>query len=647
MRKYLFITSMLLAVLMFSTASFAAPGLCITKPPVFGPPNTGPTIDPPATQGQWFMDLRTGIEQPRMCEFYDNVYHQGGGWRSHLAIAGYVVQINFDPLQNITDFFVDVTITNDMPAVSQWIGGHNRHDEFLPFMSMEEQIQEIPMLNVKWTASFADDGVLMNFPMSGPPYLPAPPPLMSWLGSPESNVYANPFFMEPEFGYDELAWYCWTPDPNGINPQKDGKYMVPTWDFGNIMPQQSVTRRVHFWLYQPVPMGHPLYQFLMTAYFERYDILLNRSTSLKVSDYFDTLAYDLGIPYPEEEPYAGSDCSVFFDIEIPQVPIIDDVYRDHLNKAIVLVFTNMQPGWIYGLESSIQPYDPNYNEANMIWNLEWIGPMVNIWIDINCPPLIGPEKYYRLFVMHPCGGRIYCPDTVGAMSIWCNVGRNMVSSPFEPYPDGGLSGGGIMGQASLNKIVGPQLTGHNLNRALSDNIEKWINALGAYQRSWYKTMPAPGNWMDWNGGAPLFGISSDTGYWFNIISGHPAVFVTFCGRVSKMNRSIPIAVGRNLVGSCFPVSCPLSQSNLVGSGFTGHGLNRALSDNVEFWNNITGSYERFWYKTMPAPGSWQPWNVGQPLRTIMPGDAIWVNVIAGHLPFMWNYLVPPRPGFAP
>jgi len=216
------------------------------------------------------------------------------------------------------------------------------------------------------------------------------------------------------------------------------------------------------------------------------------------------------------------------------------------------------------------------------------------------------------------------------------VGRNQVSSPFEPYP----VGGGTPGASTLDKIVGNQLTGHSFNQALSDTIEVWNNGTASYSRAWFDSSPLPGTWTNWGGGAPVFGMNADKGYWFNILAGHAQKNVIFCGRVSKTARAVPIAVGRNLVGSCYPVGRTLANSGLVASGFTGHGFNKALSDNVEFWKNSTAVFERFWFDNSPLPGSWQPWNVGDPIRNIVAGDSIWVNVLAGHAAFTWNYPTP-------
>ena len=316
-------------------------------------------------------------------------------------------------------------------------------------------------------------------------------------------------------------------------------------------------------------------------------------------------------------------------------PVITDVARNSTG-SLEVTWTS-HANWTYAIEASTSPYD--YDENNMTW--EWIATGVpgadfsTTWEDTNTLPLTG-EKYYRVYAEGPIP--LKADDTVGFMLIRANIGRNMISSPFEPYP----VGGGTPGLSTLDKIVGNQLTGHNLNKTLSDNIEIWDNMLASYKRAWYKT-GTTNAWQDWDvAGSPSFGMDSDKGYWFNIISGHPAKDIMFCGRVSKTSRSIPISIGRNLVGSCFPVNCTLEKSGLVASGFTGHYLNKAFSDNVEFWNNTLETYERFWYKT-GTTNAWQPWNNGGPIRDIIPGDSIWVNVISGHNPFTWTYPVPPRP----
>jgi hypothetical protein len=288
----------------------------------------------------------------------------------------------------------------------------------------------------------------------------------------------------------------------------------------------------------------------------------------------------------------------------------------------------------YRVESAPGPYQSN--EALMTWTNEVTGlasgGTSTSWTDA----AVTTEKYYRVYT-EVAGGDLVADDTVGQMTILVKTGRNQVSSPFEPYP----VGGGTPGASTLDKIVGNQLTGHSFNKNLSDNIEVWLNATAQYKRAWFDNSPLPGTWLDWDtGGAPAFGMDADKGYWFNIIAGHAQKNVIFCGRVSKTARAVPIGVGRNLVGSCYPVGRTLANSGLVASGFTGHGFNKNLSDNVEFWKNPGAAFERFWFDNSPLPGSWQPWTAGDPMRNIVAGDAIWVNVLTSHAPFIWTYPTP-------
>jgi hypothetical protein len=223
-------------------------------------------------------------------------------------------------------------------------------------------------------------------------------------------------------------------------------------------------------------------------------------------------------------------------------------------------------------------------------------------------------------------------ETVGMMILDVVNGRNLISNPFEPYPEGG----GIPGQSTLDKIVGDQLTGHSVVRSLSDTIEKWDAINQRYLRTWYNTSAG---WRDWDvtTNPPAFGFDADAGYWFNRVLDHPDTTLTFCGRVSITDRDIPVEIRRNLVGSCFPLGRSLSESGLVESGFTGHAGVRSLSDTVEFWDNTTSSYERFWQQTGVG---WQPWDVGDPVRDIQPGDAIWVNLPLRTVGFTWTYPAP-------
>jgi hypothetical protein len=279
MKKLVFSSLCLLFAVIFAAPAFASPALPITKPPLGPiPSNTGPLIDPDALQGQWFYDLATLKESVRPYEFHDNVYECGGSLvKGHLAIEGYVQNIVYDGLGNITGFGIKATITNDTPQIyGEWQEEDNLHGETpgtrLPYIGN--------MYQTKLTVEFADDGTQGNLPVGGA-YLP------------EQNIYA--------MDYDQLGWYCWT---------DVGGYLVPTYDFGDIAVGQSATRDLSFGLYASEAPDSSLAEFLEEAELNDWDVFMNRTTSLKISQYVDNLLYDNGSPYPA--PPRSSDVSVFF-----------------------------------------------------------------------------------------------------------------------------------------------------------------------------------------------------------------------------------------------------------------------------------------------------------------------------------------------
>lgn len=273
----------------------AAPSLPVTNPPIiFSPSWTGPTHDPRAEQGQWFEDVATGSEAARTHEFYDNVPDPaaGGGFAGSTAITGTVNGVTTDPASsNITAFGILATITNDTPALSPWAMGMNSHLEGLMLLSMEDQYQG-PLLETVLAASFA---IAPNrLPPDGAQYIDQTPHIVA-------------------VNHDAVAWHCWTPDnPEGYVPA--GGYFVPTWDFGDIDPAQSASRQMDFVIDDPAGLdpSDPRYDVILGT----GDILMNQSTSLKISDWISPLAADMGAPYPTL-PNLSSDVSVFHNVPEP------------------------------------------------------------------------------------------------------------------------------------------------------------------------------------------------------------------------------------------------------------------------------------------------------------------------------------------
>lgn len=295
------------ACLLLAVSALAGPSLPITKPPVQSPALlTGPATDPAATNGQWFLDYHSGAETNRTHEFYDNDNAAGGGGTMGVnAITGFVSSVTFlgGPGTPIVAFSIQATIWNDTAPAVGFLDGTNRHGEAL---SYKEMPYVGDMLDVKLTASFA-----ITDTNNLPPLWPDPP-------------YRNRQPYIEATNEDQAAWYCWSPaDPNPLH-KPQGNYFVPTWDFGTIPQGQSATRQLDFIIQGGGILpggGDPRYNVILQSFMTKADVLLNRTTSLKISTWLDEIATDYGIPYPEEEPYRGSDVSVFHNIE--EEPALD------------------------------------------------------------------------------------------------------------------------------------------------------------------------------------------------------------------------------------------------------------------------------------------------------------------------------------
>ncbi len=280
------------AVVMFVAGqALAAPGLPITKPPVQPVPSwTGPQIDPHAEQGQWFKDLDTQGETVRPFEFHDNVDPDyGGGSKSYLAIRGYAQNVVYNAQLNIVSFDINATIENDMPALSDWWVGNNTHGEYT---TPRDQYVGT-MYETKLTAEFAID------PSKGP--------------GPGTSLYRDVVPHIVADNHEQLGWYCWTPENPDTDKTPWGDYYVPTWDFGDIPMGGTASRLLQFTVDGAglSPDTDPRYWAILESFEYEADLLLNRTTSLKISTWQDDLVNDTGIAYPAD-PLRGSDCSVFF-----------------------------------------------------------------------------------------------------------------------------------------------------------------------------------------------------------------------------------------------------------------------------------------------------------------------------------------------
>lgn len=220
----------------------------------------------------------------RSHEFHDNIKGSGGGNMNHLAIQGNVTLINGGTWvqgQPINSFTVSATVTNDTQSwEGQWNPGANSHGE-----------NRLPQPGDPYVGALVDSWLTIEFALADLSIQPA-----SWV-MPYSQI-------TPEIiatNEDGRAWYCFNGDTDPLNP---GNYFVPAWDFGTIPLNQSATRILTFTVNGGgILPGDARYNVLTDT---GLDILMNRTTDLKIGDWVDVPAIDTGAAYPIPAKLSGN-----------------------------------------------------------------------------------------------------------------------------------------------------------------------------------------------------------------------------------------------------------------------------------------------------------------------------------------------------
>jgi len=305
--------------------------LDITKPPFGGetypaPSWTGPVHDPHAFRGQWFRTRDGTDETVRANEYHDyegqseqamramddgGAAPMAGPALGNSAIFGVVRNIVTNAGGDITAFDIEATITNVTDdSVEYWWEPENSHGEWSyvwpPYVGT--------LYETKLTAEFAVD------------------PIVGFIGAPG---IADPVYRETDplieaVNHEQLAWYCWTPENPYEELQPFGDYCVPTWDFGDIAPGQAVTRTLSFQIPGGLPDTDLRWGAIISSDLLQCDVLMNRTSSLKISDWIDDIAADTRKGYYHDVdwetgeyygvPMMSSDCSVFHNPEPTDTP---------------------------------------------------------------------------------------------------------------------------------------------------------------------------------------------------------------------------------------------------------------------------------------------------------------------------------------
>ena len=368
------------------------------------PAPNGPPSDPTAQQGQWFINVMSGLESANSWELHDS--------DDSLSIHGKVVSIVWGigmtgGMTNIAGFSILATVSNNLSPATL-VSGVSTNAHFEVQMGPQPQFVGL-MRRARLAAEFA---VAETSP-GGPPFV---------------GVAPNPPGMTPPYYYDPCggsqytieaqnemlaAWYCFqAPMP----PNPPGAYYVPAWELGDIPPGGSAQVLMNFLIKAygggpaEMPFGDIRHGVLRHSLINGSDVLYNRSESLKISHWLDLILVDIGtlitsIPYPGQEPVEyvyASDVSVFFDSAGPADRPVLNITPVFNNQALSAIQLN----WMaYDAGPFVLQYCDNLVSNN--WRSVWLnaplppmipGPM--IWTDdgtMILPPLTSP-RFYRLFM---------------------------------------------------------------------------------------------------------------------------------------------------------------------------------------------------------------------------------------------------------
>ena len=267
------------ALMVFAGSSlYAAPSLDVRKPPVVSGvnPNTGPAaVDPLAKRGQWFRNVATGAVFVLNNEFHDNATGQGGGVFGTKAIFGVVGSIVYlaGPGTNIIGFSVNARVLNDTNSISgPWQPGGNSHGE----RSVVSTSYVGPLFRPVLVTEFAltSTALFPVGPIAGTPYTLSPGPRI---------IAVN---------HDVAGWYCFN------NTVVAGNYYVPGWQLPTVPVGGAVGAVLQFRVIDGgLTPADPRYAVVVNSLAMGLDILSNRSTSLKISNWVDRLWTDNGAPY--------------------------------------------------------------------------------------------------------------------------------------------------------------------------------------------------------------------------------------------------------------------------------------------------------------------------------------------------------------
>ncbi|MEE9463340.1 MAG: hypothetical protein V3V53_15995, partial [Bacteroidales bacterium] len=231
------------------------------------------------------------------------------------------------------------------------------------------------------------------------------------------------------------------------------------------------------------------------------------------------------------------------------------------------------------------------------------------------------QRYYKVIQ-----DGVDSQNVVGMFRVTVQDGMNLISLPLIPF------------STTLADCIGIQTTGAD-NEGASDRIWVWNGT--NYEFAWQVGETGTdfdGQWFTGNIPTTIT-LGADQGAWVQIRPGYGPVDLYLLGEVSTTNRTIPVNVGMNLIGTSYPVPVLLTDNNLWESGLSGAD-NEGDADRIWSWD--TDHNEFFWLVDGVNEQFDGQWFMGNdPVeRSLEAGRGYWIERKEGRPTFDWNYLGP-------
>ncbi len=173
-------------------------------------------------------------------------------------------------------------------------------------------------------------------------------------------------------------------------------------------------------------------------------------------------------------------------------------------------------------------------------------------------------------------------DRVGAYNVGLQPGRNLISLPLLPInPD-------------ITRVLGTQLTGAT-NATQSDKVLYWNGR--DYEVAWLvegTSSTMEGKWVTQAGNqVSAIQVDPDRSFWLLLKPDAQNTVLTITGKVSTSPyRELTLAQGPNFIGTCYPVSVTLKNSELAADGVAIGAKSSSAADKIMRW--LGDKYDVAW-----------------------------------------------------